>query len=141
MCLGARDHPRPALLFPAYQLSRSNTRPIVPAFARGQATVGLHGAQRWRSQERNSRPRGGGGRRTGPQIELNASLLRSRRATSFPDTEVTTSLTRLFPIMPESAPTRALVAMAQSIYGELCKTLKLEGSGGAADSSYSAGVF
>jgi glutamate carboxypeptidase len=58
-----------------------------------------------------------------------------------PDTEVTTSLTRLFPIMPESAQTRALVAMAQSIYGELDKTLKLEGSGGAADSSFSAGVF
>jgi glutamate carboxypeptidase len=57
------------------------------------------------------------------------------------DTEVTTSLTRLFPIMPESAQTRALVAMAQSIYGELGKTLKLEGSGGAADSSFSAGVF
>src|SRR5262245_22996683 len=61
--------------------------------------------------------------------------------TLIPDTEVTTSLTRLFPIMPESAQTRALVAMAQSIYGELGKTLKLEGSGGAADSSFSAGVF
>jgi hypothetical protein len=34
-----------------------------------------------------------------------------------------TSLTRLFPIMPEGAQTRALVAMAQSIYGELGKTL------------------
>ena len=31
--------------------------------------------------------------------------------------------------------------MAQSIYGELGKTLKLEGSGGAADSSFAAGVF
>ena len=50
-----------------------------------------------------------------------------------PDTEVTTSLTRLFPIMPEGAQTRALVAMAQSIYGELGKMLELEGSGGAAN--------
>jgi glutamate carboxypeptidase len=61
--------------------------------------------------------------------------------TLIPDTEVTTSLIRLFPVMPESAQTRALVAVAQSIYGELGKTLKLEGSGGAADSSFSAGVF
>ena len=30
--------------------------------------------------------------------------------------------------MPESAQTRALVAMAQSIYGELGKSLELEGS-------------
>jgi glutamate carboxypeptidase len=58
-----------------------------------------------------------------------------------PDTEVTTSLTRLFPIMPQSAQTQALVSLAQSIYAELGKTLTLEGSGGAADSSFSAGVF
>lgn len=57
------------------------------------------------------------------------------------DTEVTTSLTRLFPIMPQSAQTQALVSLAQSIYAELGKTLTLEGSGGAADSSFSAGVF
>ena len=31
--------------------------------------------------------------------------------------------------------------MAQSIYAELGRTLKLEGSGGAADSSFAAGVF
>jgi glutamate carboxypeptidase len=58
-----------------------------------------------------------------------------------PDTEVTTSLTRLFPVMPQSAQTRALAVTAQAIYGELGKTLTLEGSGGAADSSFSAGVF
>jgi glutamate carboxypeptidase len=57
------------------------------------------------------------------------------------DTEVTTSLTRLFPIMPQSAQTQALAALAQLIYAELGKTLTLEGSGGAADSSFSAGVF
>ena len=37
--------------------------------------------------------------------------------------------------MPQNAQTDALAAMAQKIYGELGKTLKLEGSGGAADSS------
>src|SRR6266511_3043379 len=57
------------------------------------------------------------------------------------DTEVTTTLTRLFPIMPQTAQTQELAAVAQSIYAELGKTLTLEGSGGAADSSFSAGVF
>ena len=57
------------------------------------------------------------------------------------DTEVTTSLTRGFPVMPQNAQTDALAAMAQRIYGEIGRTLKLEGSGGAADSSFSAGVF
>ena len=57
------------------------------------------------------------------------------------DTEVTTTLRRSFPIMPQNAQTDALAAMAQKIYGELGKTLKLEGSGGAADSSLAAGVF
>jgi len=57
------------------------------------------------------------------------------------DTEVTTTLTRLFPIMPPTAQTQELAAVAQSIYAELGKTLTLEGSGGAADSSFSAGVF
>jgi glutamate carboxypeptidase len=58
-----------------------------------------------------------------------------------PDTEVTTSLTRLFPPMAMNAQTQALVTMAQAIYAELGKKLTLEGSGGAADSSLSAGVF
>jgi glutamate carboxypeptidase len=58
-----------------------------------------------------------------------------------PDTEVTTSLTRSFPIMPQNAQTDALAAMAQRVYGEIGKTLTLGGSGGAADSSLSAGVF
>lgn len=57
------------------------------------------------------------------------------------DTEVTTTLTRSFPIMPQNAQTDALARLAQSIYGELGRTLKLEGSGGAADSSFAAGVF
>ena len=58
-----------------------------------------------------------------------------------PDTEVKTSLIRTFPAMTQNARTDALAAMAQRIYGELGKTLTLGGSGGAADSSLSAGVF
>jgi glutamate carboxypeptidase len=42
--------------------------------------------------------------------------------------------------MPQNAQTDVLSAMAQSIYGELSKKLTLEGAGGAADSSFSAGV-
>jgi len=58
-----------------------------------------------------------------------------------PDTAVTTTLSRTFPIMPQNAQTDALAAMAQRVYGEIGKTLTLGGSGGAADSSLSAGVF
>ncbi len=58
-----------------------------------------------------------------------------------PDIEVTTSLSRGFPVMARNAQTDAMAAMAQRIYGELGRTLKLEGSGGAADSSLAAGVF
>ena len=58
-----------------------------------------------------------------------------------PDTEVTTTLTRTFPIMPQNAQTDALAAMAQRVYSEIGRTLALGGSGGAADSSLSAGVF
>jgi glutamate carboxypeptidase len=58
-----------------------------------------------------------------------------------PDTEVTTSLTRTFPPMPQNAQIDKLAGMAQRIYGEIGKPLHLVGSGGAADSSLSAGVF
>jgi glutamate carboxypeptidase len=57
------------------------------------------------------------------------------------EAEVTVSLTRGFPVMPQSQQIDALAAMAQRIYGEIGRTLKLEGSGGAADSSLAAGVF
>jgi glutamate carboxypeptidase len=57
------------------------------------------------------------------------------------DTQVTTSLTRTFPIMPQNAQTDALAAMAQRIYGEIGRKLNFVGSGGAADSSFAAGVF
>ncbi|MBS7426136.1 M20/M25/M40 family metallo-hydrolase [Pseudomonas syringae] len=57
-----------------------------------------------------------------------------------PDTEVKTSLVRGLPPMPQTAQSDALVTMAQGIYGELGRTLTIEGSGGAADSSLSASV-
>ncbi|AVE04325.1 glutamate carboxypeptidase [Pseudomonas palleroniana] len=57
-----------------------------------------------------------------------------------PDTEVTTSLHRGLPPMPQTPESDKLVAIAQGIYGELGKTLTIEGSGGAADASLSAGV-
>ncbi len=57
------------------------------------------------------------------------------------DTEVITSLLRSFPAMPQNPRIDMLASMAQRIYGEIGRTLKLEGSGGAADSSLAAGVF
>ena len=74
-------------------------------------------------------------------IASSGSLPELAKNKLIPDTEVTTSLTRGFPIMPQNAQTDALAAMAQRVYGEIGKTLKLGGSGGAADSSLSAGVF
>ncbi|QQZ44098.1 M20/M25/M40 family metallo-hydrolase [Pseudomonas sp. SK3(2021)] len=56
------------------------------------------------------------------------------------DTDVKTTLQRGLPPMPQTAQSDALVAMAQGIYGELGRKLTIEGSGGAADSSLSAGV-
>jgi glutamate carboxypeptidase len=58
-----------------------------------------------------------------------------------PDTEVTATLIRSFPPMPQNAQIDALAAMAQRIYGEIGRKLNLGGSGGAADSSLAAGVF
>src|SRR5882757_2102854 len=57
------------------------------------------------------------------------------------DTEVTTTMTRTFPVMPQNAQIDALAATAQRVYGEIGRTLQLGGSGGAADSSLAAGVF
>jgi len=42
--------------------------------------------------------------------------------------------------MPETAKQDVLAAKAQAIYGEIGRKLTLEGSGGAADASLSAGV-
>jgi glutamate carboxypeptidase len=56
------------------------------------------------------------------------------------ETEVTTSLQRGLPPMPQTKESDRLMAMAQGIYGELGRKLTEEGSGGAADASLSAGV-
>ncbi len=74
------------------------------------------------------------------RVEREATAI-AKNGKVIPDTEVTATLNRSFPVMPQNAKTDALAKMAQSIYGELGKTLKLEGSGGAADSSFAAGVF
>ena len=52
------------------------------------------------------------------------------------DVEVTTSLSRGFPVMPQNAQIDAL-----AIFGEIGRTLMVDGRGGAADSSLAAGVF
>ncbi|MGU3308924.1 M20/M25/M40 family metallo-hydrolase [Pseudomonas sp. M5A4_2d] len=57
-----------------------------------------------------------------------------------PETEVKTSLLRGLPPMPQTPESDKLVAIAQGIYGELGRKLTVEGSGGAADASLSAGV-
>jgi glutamate carboxypeptidase len=57
-----------------------------------------------------------------------------------PDTQVQTSVVRGFPPMPKNEKSDALAEKAQAIYAELGRKLTLEGSGGAADASLSAGV-
>ncbi|MDB5908180.1 MAG: glutamyl aminopeptidase family protein [Massilia sp.] len=56
------------------------------------------------------------------------------------DTQVKTTLTRGSPPMPKNAQTDALAARAQAIYGELGRTLTMEGSGGAADANFTVGI-
>jgi glutamate carboxypeptidase len=56
------------------------------------------------------------------------------------DTQVKTTLTRGSPPMPKNAQTDALAARAQLIYGELGRTLTMEGSGGAADANFTVGI-
>jgi glutamate carboxypeptidase len=57
-----------------------------------------------------------------------------------PDTQVTATLTRHFPPMPQNAQTDALATKGQQVYSELGRTLGTEGAGGAADISFCAGV-
>ncbi|WP_295994171.1 glutamate carboxypeptidase [Rugamonas sp.] len=57
-----------------------------------------------------------------------------------PETQVTAKLVRSFAPMAESPQIDALAAKAQGIYGEIGRKLTLEHSGGAADSSLTAGV-
>ena len=58
-----------------------------------------------------------------------------------PDTEVTTSLTRLFPIMPESAQTRALVAWRSRSTANSANRWSSKAPAAQRISSFSAGVF
>jgi glutamate carboxypeptidase len=67
-------------------------------------------------------------------------LARLSQKQLIPDTEVKAVFVRSFPPMPKNPRTDALADLSRSIYGELGLKLTLEGSGGAADSSLSAGV-
>jgi glutamate carboxypeptidase len=67
-------------------------------------------------------------------------MARISATTLIPDTQVKTSVIRGFPPMPRNAKSDALAEKAQAIYGELGRKLTMEGSGGAADGSLSAGV-
>jgi glutamate carboxypeptidase len=71
---------------------------------------------------------------------IEKDLVRVSANKLIPETEVTTTLKRGLPPMPQTPESDKLVAIAQGIYGELGKTLTIEGSGGAADASLSAGV-
>ncbi len=71
---------------------------------------------------------------------IEKDLVRVSANKLIPETEVTTTLKRGLPPMPQTAESDKLVAIAQGIYGELGKQLTIEGSGGAADASLSAGV-
>ena len=71
---------------------------------------------------------------------IEKDLVRVSANKLIPETEVTTTLKRGLPPMPQTAESDKLVAIAQGIYGELGKKLTIEGSGGAADASLSAGV-
>jgi len=67
-------------------------------------------------------------------------LARASADKLIPDTQVKATLVRGFPPMPRNAATDQLAAKAQAIYGEIGRKLTLEGSGGAADASVSAGA-
>ena len=72
------------------------------------------------------------------RVEKDLALLAQKKL--IPDTEVKAVLVRSFPPMPKNPKTDALAGRAQSIYADLGLRLTLEGSGGAADSSLSAGA-
>ena len=57
-----------------------------------------------------------------------------------PDTQVSATLRRTFPPMPQNTATDDLAAQAQRFYAELGLHLGTEGAGGAADSSFCAAV-
>jgi len=71
---------------------------------------------------------------------IEQDLARVSKEKLIPDTEVTTTLQRGLPPMPQTPESDRLMAMAQGIYGEIGRKLTEEGSGGAADASLTAGV-
>src|SRR5471030_459496 len=71
---------------------------------------------------------------------IEKDLARVSQDKLIPDTEVTTTLQRGLPPMPQTKESDRLMAMAQGIYGEIGRKLTEEGSGGAADASLSARV-
>ena len=72
------------------------------------------------------------------RVEKDLARVASNRLIA--DTQVTTRLERGLPPMPQTPASDKLVAMAQGIYGELGRTLTIEGTGGAADASLAAAV-
>lgn len=71
---------------------------------------------------------------------IERDLKKAATSRLIPDTEVTVTLRRSFPPMAQNPRTDALIARAQQIYAEIGRKLTVEGSGGAADSSLTAGV-
>jgi len=68
------------------------------------------------------------------------AMARMAQTPSIAGTEVRTTLTRGMAPMPLTPRTEALAARAQAIYGELGRTLTLEGTGGAGDANFAAGA-
>ena len=72
------------------------------------------------------------------RVETDLTKVAAKKLIS--DTQVTILLDRKFPPMQKTKQTAVLAAKAQAIYGELGRVLTLEGSGGAADSIFAAGI-
>jgi len=71
---------------------------------------------------------------------LERDLIATSKNKLIPETEVSVTLRRSFPPMAQNPRTDALIGRAQGIYAELGRKLTVEGSGGAADSSLTAGA-
>ncbi|MDU4959089.1 MAG: M20/M25/M40 family metallo-hydrolase [Sporomusaceae bacterium] len=74
-------------------------------------------------------------------LELDRIEREARRlaaGTTIADTTVSVSLHRNNPPFPQNAGTDRLIAKAQSIYGELDRTLLVTGAGGASDANWAA---
>ena len=71
---------------------------------------------------------------------IERDLIATAKQQKVPNAEVKVRLERSFPPFQKNPATDALVQTAQAIYAEIGRTLTVEGSGGAADSSLTAGV-